>query len=89
MEGAVPRALAKEQLAALGALDSSRTMHEGWLLKECGLIAGFKAWKPRWCVLVQGEGLYYFRQKRPEEHARGLISLQACLTVARLTVACQ
>ncbi|KAL1503090.1 hypothetical protein AB1Y20_011154 [Prymnesium parvum] len=74
MEGAVPRAVRKDNLAALRTLDPAKTIHEGWLLKECGLMFGFIRWKSRWCVL-QPAGLYYFRAKHPDEHAAGLIPL--------------
>lgn len=75
VDGALPRVVRKSNLAALGSLDPSRTLYEGWLLKECGLMFGFSRWKPRWCVL-QPEGLYHFRSRNSDEDASGLILLQ-------------
>lgn len=64
----------KTSLASLGSLSLSPSLHQGWLLKECGVLFGFTTWKPRWCV-INNEGLYYFRSRQPEENAAGLIPL--------------
>ena len=58
-------------------LQVTRTLHQGWLLKEGGVLR--TVWHRRWCVL-QPEGIYYFRSNtrelpEPDERASGLIPI--------------
>ena len=59
-------------LPELTELSPERTMCEGWLLKEGGVLR--TVWQRRWCVL-QPEGIYYFRDRIRGEVAAGLIPI--------------
>ena len=53
-------------------LEESLTLHQGWLLKEGGVLR--TTWQRRWCVL-QPAGIYYFRERNRDERAAGLIPI--------------
>ena len=53
-------------------------LRQGWLLKEGALLATFRRWQRRWCVLVPGS-LYYFKNKSSDERAAGVIKLDGAL----------
>ena len=68
-----PRAVAvSRELPELRELDTSLTLQQGWLLKEGGVLR--TTWQRRWCVL-QTAGIYYFRERRADERAAGLIPI--------------